>query len=571
MPVTARDFVFTHAAIRSVRRSCRTRTRGLRDDPQRHGRRREDGPRRPPLASRRLARPVPVRPAAARAPRRGLSRASGRTASTTRRPAQRSGAARSSSSAWERGKQLSRSSATRATGAATRLPRAARRSLLLPCAAVAAEQIAWMRTARSTSSRARAHRRSVQAAPRPPGSESSPVRGPGSTSTSASAGRPSRAEEPARPAGARLRDRPRRNRAGARRAQRDLVPAERQRALPDATAALPAELEAIPVPAGRGEAAARAGRLPQGAGRHLRLRRETALAPLRDARRERASEQTLELIQGQLRRVGIEVVPEYAPPRVIFDKILPSGDFDVAAFAWTFDARTATADRTALYGCGGVQNFTGYCQRLVTSDLDQAQRILDPDRQAAVLNRVDTRLASDVPVIPLFEIPRRRARDDGPERSHHRAVDPFVGRGGLVARGASPRRGDRRLAPRRLGSGRRATRRRRSAAARVVIASARPGACLSEPFDARCVLQLTECSAGAVDDRFSQRRSTSRPDFTCEAAARLERRLHDEASPSRSRTTFARRLAGATACRSRRPDFVFTHRALLTSRLSRGP
>jgi len=50
-------------------------------------------------------------------------------------------------------------------------------------------------------------------------------------------------------------------------------------------------------------------------------------------------------------------------------------------------------------------NFTGYCQRLVARDLDQARRILDQDQRARVLNGADAQLARDVPVIPLFQPP----------------------------------------------------------------------------------------------------------------------------------------------------------------------
>ena len=46
-----------------------------------------------------------------------------------------------------------------------------------------------------------------------------------------------------------------------------------------------------------------------------------------------------------------------------------------------------------------------YCQRLVTADLNQADRILDEEQRARVLNRVDRRLAKDVPVIPLYQPP----------------------------------------------------------------------------------------------------------------------------------------------------------------------
>ncbi len=53
----------------------------------------------------------------------------------------------------------------------------------------------------------------------------------------------------------------------------------------------------------------------------------------------------------------------------------------------------------------GRQNYTGYCQRLVTRDLSQANRILDSSQRARILNRADAQLARDVPVIPLFQVP----------------------------------------------------------------------------------------------------------------------------------------------------------------------
>ena len=83
------------------------------------------------------------------------------------------------------------------------------------------------------------------------------------------------------------------------------------------------------------------------------------------------------------------------------------------------------------------QNYTGYCQRLVTADLDQADRILDERRRARVLNRADRGLASDVPTIPLFQSCRhRRVRHVCPELR----VPPLelaLERGELVARGAA--------------------------------------------------------------------------------------------------------------------------------------
>ena len=113
----------------------------------------------------------------------------------------------------------------------------------------------------------------------------------------------------------------------------------------------------------------------------------------------------VEQMQVQLRRVGVEVVPTFAPPNAVFGPggVYARGEYDVALVAFI---RASQGDGTkSLFGCGGAQNFTGYCQRLVTSDLDQAEHIFDAGRQAAALNRADGRIAKDVPVVPLFQHP----------------------------------------------------------------------------------------------------------------------------------------------------------------------
>ncbi len=110
----------------------------------------------------------------------------------------------------------------------------------------------------------------------------------------------------------------------------------------------------------------------------------------------------LSLVQAQLRRSGVEVVPIFAPSRTFIGTILPSGDFDVALFGF-FSPPNPTGND--VFGCGGSQNFSGYCQRLVTRDLDQANRILDARQQARVMNRADAQMARDVPMLPLNQIP----------------------------------------------------------------------------------------------------------------------------------------------------------------------
>ena len=112
--------------------------------------------------------------------------------------------------------------------------------------------------------------------------------------------------------------------------------------------------------------------------------------------------QTLELVQKQLRQAGVEVVPSYASGRA-HDQVLETGAFDVTLFALNGPGAEGGGTKD-LYGCGGEQNYMGYCQRLVTRDLDQSDRILDAGQRARVLNRADAQLARDVPTIPLFEV-----------------------------------------------------------------------------------------------------------------------------------------------------------------------
>jgi peptide/nickel transport system substrate-binding protein len=131
-------------------------------------------------------------------------------------------------------------------------------------------------------------------------------------------------------------------------------------------------------------------------GRRLELRlATTAGASLR--------ERTVKLIQAQLRRAGVEARPEFVPGSVLFSQIVPSGNFDLTSYL-KFVSADGSGKKSHL-GCGAAGNYGGYCQRLVTSDLDQADRILDADERARVLNQVDRQLAKDVPLIPLYEPP----------------------------------------------------------------------------------------------------------------------------------------------------------------------
>jgi peptide/nickel transport system substrate-binding protein len=109
----------------------------------------------------------------------------------------------------------------------------------------------------------------------------------------------------------------------------------------------------------------------------------------------------LDLAQAQLRRVGIEARLNYAPGAIV-GQIIPSGEWDVWMIAYHYGPDVPV---DGAFRCQGPLNATGYCQRLVTRELDQANRILDPAAYARALNRADVQLARDVPVLPLWQEP----------------------------------------------------------------------------------------------------------------------------------------------------------------------
>ncbi len=113
-------------------------------------------------------------------------------------------------------------------------------------------------------------------------------------------------------------------------------------------------------------------------------------------------EQALGVVSEQLRRAGIEVVPAFVPFGTLFGQIVPSGAFDLLLFGWV---RLDAEPDMNILRCGGFQNYTGYCQRLVMRDLDEAARVLDADQRARVFNRADARVAGDVPLLPLYHRP----------------------------------------------------------------------------------------------------------------------------------------------------------------------
>lgn len=104
------------------------------------------------------------------------------------------------------------------------------------------------------------------------------------------------------------------------------------------------------------------------------------------------------------RAAGIELVADNSGANALFGTRLPSGAYQMSMFTW-LGATGDPAGATSIYSCGGENNFTSYCSQSATKFLEGADAELDPARRAALVNRAESAIARDVPGIPLYRRP----------------------------------------------------------------------------------------------------------------------------------------------------------------------
>jgi peptide/nickel transport system substrate-binding protein len=115
-------------------------------------------------------------------------------------------------------------------------------------------------------------------------------------------------------------------------------------------------------------------------------------------------ELAFEVIQSQLKAVGIEVRSAFGPASHVFGTVLPSRDWDLFMFTWIGSPTSPITDE-AIHGCGGDQNDMEYCNQRVSRLLKQAQTTVNDKKRNAILNQADALMANDIPQIPLFARP----------------------------------------------------------------------------------------------------------------------------------------------------------------------
>jgi peptide/nickel transport system substrate-binding protein len=122
----------------------------------------------------------------------------------------------------------------------------------------------------------------------------------------------------------------------------------------------------------------------------------------------RTSDQIVQVIQSELRRVGIELRLKAAPARIYF-AALNKRKFDSLAF-YSWITSPGSVPRTTLHsteiptadnGWSG-QNYPGYRSPAMDTALDGAERELDPGKRRGFFADILRLYADDLPVLPMY-------------------------------------------------------------------------------------------------------------------------------------------------------------------------
>jgi peptide/nickel transport system substrate-binding protein len=109
------------------------------------------------------------------------------------------------------------------------------------------------------------------------------------------------------------------------------------------------------------------------------------------------------IFQDQAQKAGIEFRNGFVPAGTLFGSKLPAHDFDLAMFTYL-----VTVDphyNVSTLSCGNPGNYTEYCNRTATNLLGRSDRELNDAKRLALIKRVGKIVATDIPMIPLFQRP----------------------------------------------------------------------------------------------------------------------------------------------------------------------
>lgn len=117
-------------------------------------------------------------------------------------------------------------------------------------------------------------------------------------------------------------------------------------------------------------------------------------------------ELTVEVIQQQLAEVGIAMEIANEESGTLFGTTIfegADGGWDMLLFAWSGSPDPFGGN--SIVTCDGGLNEQSYCNEEVTRLINSTNSIVDPEERAAVYNEADALMASDLPILPLYQKP----------------------------------------------------------------------------------------------------------------------------------------------------------------------
>jgi len=119
-------------------------------------------------------------------------------------------------------------------------------------------------------------------------------------------------------------------------------------------------------------------------------------------------QQEVQLVAAACKDAGMNITA--APDKDLFSKILPSGTYDMALFAWV--GSPLTSSQKALYATDGDSNYGKYSNPDVDTWLTQVNGESDASKQGTLLNQADVQIWKDLYTYPVFQFPDLTAYSD---------------------------------------------------------------------------------------------------------------------------------------------------------------
>jgi peptide/nickel transport system substrate-binding protein len=118
----------------------------------------------------------------------------------------------------------------------------------------------------------------------------------------------------------------------------------------------------------------------------------------------RIRENQAELVQTQMKEVGIDIKITNAGPTKLFVEWLPKGNFDIVNFAWISSPFVISASQP-LYETNSGSNYGGYSNAKVDELFKEAVSETEEAKKAKLGNQIDQQLTADMATIPLYTKP----------------------------------------------------------------------------------------------------------------------------------------------------------------------